>query len=126
MSKALKGLLIDPEKLEISEVEIPIDDDGSCLQGMYHALGCSAVDVGRDGLSYLPGHPKDDVWFDDEGLFSDKSGMFVLPNWVPLVGRGLILGCDDEGECVDHTLTAEAVAELKRTIVWGGRRVIGS
>ena len=123
MSKSIKGLLIDPEKREISEVSIPADDDGSCLEGMYSALHCTAVDVGRGGLSYLPSHPADDVWFDDEGLYSDCTALFLLPGWVPLVGRGLILGFDDEGNSVDHTLTAEDIEELKRTIRWGRRQI---
>ena len=48
--------------------------------------------------------------------------MFKLPEWVPLVGRGLILGFDDEGECVDHTLTPEDIEVLKLTIKWGRRQ----
>ena len=124
MSKSIKGLLIDPEKREISEVSIPFDDEGSCLDGMYRALNCTAVDVGRGGLRYLPSHPEDDVWFDDEGLFSDCESMFQLPEWVPLVGRGLVLGFDDEGECVDHHLTADDVEALKHSILWGRRRVL--
>ena len=122
MSKTIKGLLIDPEKREISEIEIPFDDDGSCLHGMYEALNCTAVDCGRGGLCYLPSSPSDDIWFDDEGLYSDCEAMFKLPEWVPLVGRGLILGFDDEGECVDHTLTPEDIEVLKLTIKWGRRQ----
>ena len=117
--KVLKGLLIDPEKREISEVEIPVGEDGSCLNGMYRAIGCSAVDVGRGGLRYLPNHPEDDVWFDDEGLFSDCKYSFKLPGWVPLIGRGLILGFNDEGDSVDHTLKPKDVQVLRLTIMWG-------
>lgn len=116
MSKTIKGLLIDPEKREISEIQIPVDGDGSCLEGMYQAIGCTAVDCGRGGLRYLPTQPDDDVWFDDEGLFSDKTTMFELPEWVPLIGRGLILGFDSEGNSVDHTLTPTDIEALKDSI----------
>ena len=119
MKNTIKGLLIDPEKSEISEVEIPVNDDGSCLEGMYRAIGCSTVDCGRGGLSYLPSHPADDVWFDDEGLFSGCEFSFMLPDWVPLIGRGLILGFNDDGDCTDHTLTLEDVEALRRSIKWG-------
>ena len=117
--KVLKGLLIDPEKREISEVEIPVEEDGGCLNGMYRAIGCSTVDVGRGGLSYLPSHPADDVWFDDEGLFSGCKFSFMLPGWVPLIGRGLILSFDEDGNSVDHTLTPADINALKCSIRWG-------
>lgn len=121
MSKTIKGLLIDPEACEISEIEIPVKESGSCLDGMYKALKCSAVDIGRGGLRFLPSHPEDDVWFDDEGLFSGCEYEFKLPDWVPLIGRGLILGWNDEGESIDHTLTPEDIEVLKRSILWGKR-----
>ena len=119
MSKTIKGLLIDPEKRTVSPVEIPLDEDGSCLHGMYRAIGCATVDCGRGGLRYLPSHPEDDVWFDDEGLFSGCKFSFMLPDWVPIIGRGLILGFNDEGDCVDHTLTAEDIDALRSSIRWG-------
>lgn len=123
MSKTIKGLLIDPEKADIYEVRIPVDEDGSCLEGMYRAIGCSSVDCGRGGLRFLPDHPSDDVWFDDEGLFSGQTGMFKLPDWVPLIGRGLILGFDAEGNSVDHTLTPADIEVLKIVIRFGRRQL---
>ena len=118
----IKGLLIDPERRTITEVEIPVDEDGSSLDGMYRALDCSTVDCGRGGLFGLPGRPADDVWFDDEGLYSDKHDGFVLPGWVPIIGRGLILGFDADGNSVDHTLSGDDVEALTRTIRWWRRR----
>lgn len=125
MTAPLKGLLIDPEKRTITEVEIPVDEDGGCLNGMYKALGCSCVDVGRGGLDFLPGNPDDDVWFDDEGLYSECRYSFEIPGWVPLVGRGLVLGYDAEGECTSHNLTPEAVEILRNVMVWHERAEIG-
>lgn len=124
MSKNIKGLLIDPYAQKITEVQIPVEDDGSCLNGMYRAIGCECVDVGRGGLRYLPSHPEDDVWFDDEASFTDKTQCFAIPGWQPLIGKGLILGYDDNGNSIDHTLTPEDVEELEESIFWIERRSV--
>ena len=119
MSKILKGLLLDSKKREIREVDLRVNDDGSCLREMYDIIGCNCVDVGSGGLAYLPSKPADDIWFDDEGLFSENTTSFLIPDWVPIIGNGLILGSNDEGDCISHTLTKEDIAELNRTIRWG-------
>lgn len=115
MKKSIKGLLICPDKRTITEVEVNSEDS---LQAMYNLIECSAVDVGRGGLQFLPSSPQDDVWFDDEAAFSDKKTGFMLPGWVPLTGNGLILGFDDEGNCTDHTLTTQDVETLRQKIRW--------
>lgn len=117
----IRGLLIDPEKRQISVIPIVVEKDGTCLDSMYRALNCSTVDCGRGGLRFLPSHPEDDVWFDDEGLYSDSKWTFEIPGWVPLVGRGLVLGFNDKGDCTDCTLTSEDIEELKSAIRWGQR-----
>ncbi|MDD4817310.1 MAG: hypothetical protein PHI85_05010 [Victivallaceae bacterium] len=124
--QSIKGVLIDPEKRTVSEVDVVLDHEGSSLHGMYDVLGCSCVDVGCGGLSFLPSRPDDDLWFDDEGLFrGDDCGCFMLPNSVPLVGRGLILGCDDNGRSIGHHLTAEDIDVLRSEVVFMDRLVAG-
>jgi len=127
MKNTFKGLLIDPLFHRISEVEVPIDENGSSLHGMYDVLECSCVDVGRGGLLFLPSKPDDDLWFDDEWLFrGDDCGAFRLPSMtVALVGRGLIMGFDEEGNSVDHHLTAEDIDVLRKSVVFMTREEAG-
>lgn len=122
MRKAIKGLLIDPENQTITEVDVFEDvERESHLESIYKHLQCKWVDVGRNCLSYLPGKPVDDLWFDDEGNFSDCPYMFQLPRLVPLIGRALILSYDEDGRSCSHTLTPDDIEELRATVTWGVR-----
>jgi hypothetical protein len=112
------GWLIKPDEKSIERVELRADSDGSILQEMYKHLQCDYVEVGRHGLAYLPSQPDDDIWFDEEGLFRDYEYGFEIPNWVPILGRGLILGYNHLGDCTSSTLTNLDIEELFRTITF--------
>ncbi len=115
--KTIKGILIDAATASIREVDVELDgDSSSTLKSMYKLLNCSCVDVGRGGLRYLPSCPDDDVWFDDEGAFREYDPGFMLPEWVPLIGNGLILGYDANGNCTSHNLTEEDLKLLRETV----------
>jgi hypothetical protein len=50
----------------------------------------------------------DAIFIDDEGFFHDVPGGFIMEGWsYPLVGNGLIIGGDDEGNSKDVTYTIE-------------------
>lgn len=116
--KTIKGILIDPENGKIEEVDVPVEKYGSTLRSLYRLIGCSCVDVGRGGLTYLPSHPVDDVWFDDEAaLIEDPPGTFQIPGWVPIIGKGVILSFDKRDYSVSHTLTPDDLEALKKTVV---------
>lgn len=123
----MTGVLIDPKSREIREVEIEKDEDGSCLTAMYRELDCEIVDAAPEVMSYLPGHPADDLWFDDEGRFREYDcGAFRLsPAFIPIVGRGLILGSDREGNSISHHLSAEAIEFLKNSVMFMTREEAG-
>lgn len=57
----------------------------------------------------------DSVYVDDEGLYVEDQAFFTIGNYPqPLAGRGLILGCNDEGDSVDcKTTLEEAKAMVK-------------
>lgn len=115
--KTIKGILIEPSTSSIREVDVELDgNSSSTLKSMYKLLNCSCVDVGRGGLKFLPSSPDDDVWFDDEGAFRKNEPGFMLPDWVPLIGNGLILSYNDEGDCVSHHLTEEDLKVLREKI----------
>lgn len=119
----MTGILIDPKARSIREVEIKKDEDGSCLTDMYRELNCECVDVAPGVMSYLPGHPEDDLWFDDEGVFrEDDCGAFILSElFTPIIGRGLILGSDKSGNSVSHHLSQEAVEFLNKSVLFISR-----
>ena len=121
MESTIKGLLINPSEQTITEVEVERKED-SCLSSMRALIDCDYVDVVR---SYL--HPfgsEDDMWVDDEALLKEKPvmwGFTLYPENVanPIIGNALVLGVDlDEGECVSHTLTPEAIQNIKQKIQW--------
>lgn len=121
-NKKLSGLLIDPESNAVREITLQYDSEGSLLQAIYDALGCTTVDAGRDCVSFVPSESSDDLWFDDEGLYSDCDYAFQLPNCVPIIGKGLILSCDDKGYCQSHTLTPDDIECIKDNIVFHRRK----
>jgi len=50
----------------------------------------------------------DSVFVDDEGLYVEDQAFFTIGDYPqPLAGRGLILGCNDEGDSVDCETTLE-------------------
>lgn len=115
-NEVITGWLIKPEERSIEKVEIRADSEGSFLNAMYDALQCDYVDCGRHGLTWLPSQPDDDIWFDDEGLMKDYEFAWEIPGWIPIVGRGLILGYNHLGESVSSTLTNQDTDVLFRTI----------
>ena len=117
-NKAISGFLIDPESQTVTQVDVCRDEYGSVLKSMYDLLGCSCVDFGRNCLSFLPSESEDDLWFDDEGLYPNYGFGFQLPGSFLLAGRGLILGYNDEGDCISSTLTQTDVDFLKKSIIY--------
>lgn len=86
----MKAYLIDPEARSITEV-----DYSGNYQHIYDLIGADAFDCARL-------YPNGDAAFiDDEGLFKDPK-FFWLHRYYggPIAGRGLVLGCDGDGESV--------------------------
>lgn len=103
----MKAYLIDPEHMAVSAV----DYDGD-YRNIYKLIGAECFDVARineDG---------DGIFVDDEGLL--RSG--VQPAFQtslyhsPLVGKGLVLGTDAEGNSISPKIT---MAELASTLSFG-------
>jgi CRISPR/Cas system-associated exonuclease Cas4 (RecB family) len=98
----LTGLLIDPYKKRIEEIQIAHD-----LHVWYDALRCNAVDVVC--VSTVHGFErKIDIWIDDEGLLHEpqppvfrlNAGQSEGGHRLTLAGYGLVLASDGEGETV--------------------------
>lgn len=99
----MKAFLIDPENREISEVEY----DGS-LQGIYDLI---------DADMFEPvGLPNGDaIYVDENGLLTinDHPNPYTKLFWLqhyhtsPLVGKGLVVSVNDEGETVSPSCSLE-------------------
>lgn len=94
----MRTILIDPEKQTVEELE---------FMGNYtdiqNIIGCRCFTTLN-----LGGETNDAVFVDDEGLFHDSGYVFTIEG-RPLVGKGLIMGCDDEGESISTTVSLEEV-----------------
>ena len=111
----MKAFLIDPELRVIKEVEYSGD-----YREIYTLTGCKTFDV--VGIPY----GSDGIYVDDEGLFSDvmHKWEFNLHKWdgthnpppVKLVNRGLVLGCNDEGDSIEPVISLDM---LEHFVSWG-------
>jgi hypothetical protein len=93
------ALLIDSTAKTVTEVEV-----GEGIEDIYKHLGCSCFDIVNLGGGV-------DCYVDDEGLlkngYIDEDGTkhnmtgFVFDGGNVLMGNGLIMGHNEEGESVD-------------------------
>lgn len=123
-NKKISGLLIDPETCSVREITLQYDAEGSLLDAIYEVLNCRTVDAASDCVKFVPSGATDDLWYDDEGLFSDCEYAFQLPYCVPIIGRGLILSCDEKGYSQSHTLTKDDIECLKHNLIFHRRKVV--
>ena len=100
-----KAYLIDPEKKTIEAVEL----DGD-LKSIYKLLDCDMI------AAPIEFDNKDTMFVDDEGLFKEQKGAIKMKDWsYPIVGKVMIIGCDDEGESVDVKTPIEF---FQKEIIW--------
>jgi hypothetical protein len=105
----MKAILIDPFNKTVTEVE----HNGNykhiyeLLSHETHPVDCFTA-VGIDN--------GDTIFVDDEGLFKEPTEFFVYLGYdQPLAGKGLVLGCNDDGDSVAPVSTLE---QVKKHIVW--------
>ncbi|WP_018170072.1 MULTISPECIES: hypothetical protein [unclassified Thioalkalivibrio] len=81
----MKALLIDPEQQTIEAVDIEGRDDIARLIG-YDTL--ESDEIGPDG---------DRLFFDEECFLRGTTGRFQIDSVIPVSGKGLVVGSDDDG-----------------------------
>jgi hypothetical protein len=98
--KVMKALLIDSKNKVVKQIEI-----GEHFTEISKAIDCetfSAPHIMQDN---------DTLYCDDEGLLKNPQHFFLLDSYPqPIAGNGLILGCDDEGESVDASISLEELS----------------
>ena len=100
----MQAILINPFDKTIEEVDYSGD-----WRDISSLLECDIFTT-----AYFADTP-DSVYVDDEGLYVEDQALFTIGDYPqPLAGRGLILGCNDEGDSVDcETTLEEAKAMVK-------------
>lgn len=95
----MRGILIDPRAFTLTEVQLEATKDR--LQQIYDLLQCHTFDcVGLDN--------GDTLYVDDNGIATGSPFHFIVADYPqPLVGRGLILGTNDEGESISSITTLD-------------------
>lgn len=104
MANPCKAILIDPVTETVTEVEWNGD-----FHHIYNLIDCNTYDLAR-----INKHG-DAIFVDDEGLFKEQQVFFIHADYPqPLAGKGLILGCDDQGESIaPHTTLAEVQGKVR-------------
>ena len=105
----MRAILINPEDKTVTEVDYSGD-----YKDIYKLIGCSTFDVVRTSTS------SDGIYIDDEGLYApiQFKWQFTFDNAyepIKLVNKGLVLGCNDEGDSVAPDSTVE---DIKKNITW--------
>ena len=93
----MRAFLIEPREMRVRVVE----HDGT-LEGIYKLLGVDAIDATRFG------EEGDAIYVDDYGLFKAEDGRLGVNDWFcvrgnpnALVGKGLVVGADSEGNDIE-------------------------
>ena len=91
----MKALLIDVKSQSIRQIEI-----GEHYTEISKAIGCDVF-----AAPHIM-HNNDTLYCDDEGLLKNPENFFLLDSYPqPIAGNGLILGCDNEGESTDVSMS---------------------
>ena len=110
------GILIDPDTRTITEVEVKGN-----YQTIYKIIDASCfttAPVIRDDE-----YTTDGIYVDDNGLFTPDKKVWESDLYPePLVGKGLIMGTDDEGESITPSIDLETVRAAVR---WTNMVTIG-
>ena len=94
----MRGILINPFDQTVTEVDYSGD-----FRDIYKLIDAQCFDCARISRN-------DGIFVDDEGLLNGTTHFFEhseYPN--PLAGKGLIVGCDEEGESQSCKTTIEEV-----------------
>src|SRR5438034_697691 len=105
----VKGLLIDPFALTITEVE----HDASDYHDIYRLLSHESMPVDTFDIIHL-GDKGDAIFVDDNGNLKPCERFFLIKGYhSALAGKGLVLGADAEGDTQSAKTT---LSQLRKVI----------
>lgn len=102
----MRAILINPERKTISEIQI-----GDDYKEIYKVIDCELFTC---PITFENG---DTMYCDDEGLFKEQKGGIIMRGWsYPILGKILVLGCDEEtGDSQDAKSTTTF---FEKQIMW--------
>lgn len=103
----MKAIKIDVVNQKVEQVNI-----GNDLDDIYQQIanGCSTF------TCIYPLESSDVIYTDDEALLKNIQGGFMLHSMIyPIVGNGLVLGTNIEGESVNSEVSVDF---LEKNIIW--------
>ena len=108
----MRAILIDPIEQKVSE----IDYDGN-IENIYELLTTDGFKPRFFDVVAIP-FGSDGIYIDDEGLYApiQSRWSFDWHTWrepIKLVNRGLVIGCDDEGNSCESTSGVEIINHIK-------------
>ena len=120
----MRAILIDPKHKQIMQIDYNGDyktiyEHLSFTNSFGNSHKVRAFDIVRIPVG------NDGIYVDDEGLYApegDKNWFTYRYNAhemhqnIPLVNRGLVIGCDENGDSVDCDSTVDSI---KASIKWG-------
>ena len=110
----MKAILIDPKDQTIRTLSY-----GGDYMELYQILECRMYEC------VYPFKNEDTIYIDEEGLLKDSNYSFSIKcddgRIISLMGKGLILGTDAEGESIEHKTSLE---EVKSRITFNGKVAI--
>jgi hypothetical protein len=102
----MRAILIDVKSKEVKYVELN-KKQGSYLDSIYKLIDCEMIEgVGIDA--------KHTLYVDEDGIFNikDKPDLFLFDGYPQyLVGNGLIIAYDKNGDNIPIELSLEQIAE---------------
>lgn len=94
----MKAILIDPFEQSVKEVDYSGD-----FREIYQLIGAECFDCAR--ISRMDG-----IFVDDEGLLNAPTHFFEHEEYPsPLAGKGLVVGCNNQGDSESCKTTIEEV-----------------
>lgn len=101
----MKTFVIDPEERTITEATYEGDIEEIYELGDFDRFAVAEFNLQGDA-----------AYVDDEGLFKVDPHFFVINGYPqPLAGKGIVLGCNEDGETVEPSVTLDW---LKENVVW--------
>ena len=114
----MRAILIDPKHKQIMQIDYN-GDYKTIYEHLSNSHKVRAFDIVRIPVG------SDGIYVDDEGLyvpnedkhwFTYRYNAHEMHQNIPLVNRGLIIGCDENGDSVDCDSTVDSI---KSQITWG-------
>ena len=109
----MKAFLIDPQAQQITQVEYSGD-----YRQIYEHINAPMFTTATFNEA------GDTCFVDDEGLFNGDNCFFVIAGYPqPLAGRALVLGCNDEGESTEPSIT---LGQCRAMVEWVPRFMVAA